>query len=253
VLKLVFFQKTDLFVSHLAPETLCCCAIADCEETFKVTKSKPIPVLPGSVTSKRAYKQQRASETASRIIKAANLLLNNNQPVSNEAIAEAANVSVSSIYRYFENRGDLFAAMFRNEAEMTLEKMADCISTMHQSNYKEVLTAITGIAAKSVSGDTYARRSTHRNISYDVVLEVNVNFHSTLSEKLTERIALIHDCHPNTVNPYLVDILARILVALPRVSLIETPDNLDQAVLLDAVAETAAGVFHSISSSLTRA
>jgi AcrR family transcriptional regulator len=217
-----------------------------------VTISKPSSPITGSVTSKRIYKQQRASQTAARIIKAANHLLNSNQPVSNEAIAEAANVSVSSIYRYFENRGDLFAAMFRNEAEMTLEAMAACIATMLKSNYKDALRAIIAIAAKSVSGDTYARRSTHRNISYDVVLEVNVSFHNTLSEKLTERIALIHDCHPNTVNPYLVDILARILVALPRVSLIETPDYLEQAVLLDAVTDTAADVFQSISSLLTR-
>jgi AcrR family transcriptional regulator len=189
--------------------------------------------------NKDPYKQQRAANTASRIIEAANQLLASNQPVSNEAIAEIANVSISSIYRYYENRSDLFSAMFKLEATRTFDRIANEIEQLTRENHKLVFRNVIEISARAVSGDTFAQLSTNRNINYDTAVEVNISFIQSLCDKIIERVSLILNCHPGSIDPNLVTILARLLVSVPRITMLENPELAKNSSLFGELTECA--------------
>jgi AcrR family transcriptional regulator len=192
-----------------------------------------------NTNSKRVFKQPRASHTERRIIDAANHLLNTNCALSNEAIADAANVSISSIYRYFNNRGDLFAAMFRIHADNGLKLIAGQVSELDRLNFKEILRKIIETSAQSVSGERTARRVSFGNINYDVGQEINIKFNLSLCSKLVEQVALITNCHPRFVDTNLVTILGRLLVATPRVLIVESPGTFEYEGLITELTETA--------------
>lgn len=193
-----------------------------------------------NTNTKRVFKQPRASHTARRIIDAANHLLNTNGVLSNEAIADTANVSVSSIYRYFNNRGDLFAEMFRIDADNSFKKIAGQISELDRQNFKEIFRKIIETSAQTVSGERTPRRASFGNINYEVGQEINIKFNLSLCSKLVEQVALITNCHPHFVDTNLVTILARLLVATPRVLVVESPGTFEYEGLITELTETAA-------------
>jgi AcrR family transcriptional regulator len=204
---------------------------------------------PGSLwfdSDRDAYKQKRAASTASRIVEAANQLLASNQPVSNEAIAEIANVSISSIYRYYENRGDLFSAMFKLEATKTFNRIAGEIERLTRDNHKEIFRNIIAISARAVSGDTFAQLSTNRNIDYDTAFEVNIGFIESLCDKLVERTARLLNCHPESIDRNLITLLARFLVSIPRITLTENPQLANATTLFDELVEAAGSTFMKV-------
>ena len=196
--------------------------------------------------SKSAFKQLRASQTASRIIESANQLLNTNRTLSNEAIAEAANVSISSIYRYFENRHALFAEMFRLDADHGFNKISFEIAKLNQENCKMVLSDIIAISVNSVSNHTDARRSTFRNISYEVAQEINIKFNQSLCDKLVEQISLTMNCHPHSVDRNMVMILARMLVSIPRITIVEDAAAKNNSAFFSALGDAASDLLQNI-------
>lgn len=191
----------------------------------------------------RMRKQARASATVQKIIEAANTLLNTRGVVSNEAIAEQANVSISSIYRYFQNRADLLAAIFRIDADHTLGAITDAIAKMDSTNYMTHLKDIIEIAAHSVSGERAARNALYGSIGYDVANEINIDFNLQLQRKLTEQIALISNCHPRFVDDNLVVILARQLVTIPRLLFLENPETPDHKGIVTELTKASVGLF----------
>jgi AcrR family transcriptional regulator len=205
---------------------------------------------PGKVVDssnpKRIFRQPRASNTARRIIDAANHLLNKNGALSNEAIAEAANVSISSIYRYFQNRSDLFAEMFRIDAENNFRLIAEKISQLDRTNYKEVIRHIIEMSAQSVTGGRTARRAYFGDINYEVGQEINIRFNLSLCNKLIEQVTLVSNCHPRCVDNNLITLLARLMVATPRVLIVESPGMFDQQALITELTDTATDVLIKI-------
>ncbi len=208
-----------------------------------MAERKPFSSQPGQITnSKRVFRQARASHTARRIIDAANQLLNDNCTLSNEAISEAANVSVSSIYRYFNNRSDLFAEMFRLEADNSFNRIAEEISKLDRDNYKRIIRNIIEASAEAVTGDKKVRRSTFRNIEYEVAQEINIKFNYNLHNKLIEQISLVTNCHSRFVDTNLVMLLARLLVSIPRITVVESIEKFDPGKFFTELTETASDI-----------
>lgn len=203
-----------------------------------------------SSKTKKVFRQPRASNTARRIIDAANHLLNTNGALSNEAIADTANVSISSIYRYFQNRSDLFAEMFRIDADTNFRLIAEKISQLDRSNYKEVIRHIIETSAQTVTGERTARSAYFGDINYEVGQEINIKLNLSLCNKLIEQIALISNCHPRYVDHNLTILLARLLVATPRVLIVESPGMFEPKALITELTDTATDVLTKI---LTRA
>lgn len=180
------------------------------------------------VKTKRVFRQTRASNTARRIIDSATQLLNADMPLSNEAVAEAASVSVSSIYRYFDNRSDLFAEIYRLDAQATIEKIEREIAQLTQDNPRYVVARIIAIAAEAVSSDPGRQRAIYGNIEFEVAHEVNIQFNRRLQERLIEQIAVVMNCHPRYVDSSLVAILGRLLVScVPQIIVLESSDTVD--------------------------
>lgn len=197
----------------------------------------------GSATKpKRVFHQARASQTARRIIDAANQLLNDNCTLSNEAISEAANVSVSSIYRYFNCRSDLIAEMFRLEADNSFNRIAEEISKLDRENYKLIIRNIIEASTEAVTGDKRARRSAFRNVEYEVAQEINIKFNYNLHNKLIEQISLVTNCHSRFVDTNLVMLLARLLVSIPRITVVENNEKFDPGKFFAELTDTAADI-----------
>jgi len=194
-----------------------------------MTNRRVLAVEPGyQVKTKRVFRQTRASNTARRIIDAATQLLNANLPLSNEAVAEAASVSVSSIYRYFHNRSDLFAEIYRLDAQETIEKIEQEIVRLTQDNPRDVVASIIAIAAEAVSSDPGKQRAIYGSIEFEVAHKVNIEFNRRLQEKLIEQIAVVMNCHPGFVDGSLVAILGRLLVScVPQIIVLESSDTVD--------------------------
>jgi AcrR family transcriptional regulator len=210
-------------------------------------KSKQLPLVSSDAASpKRVFRQARASNTARRIIDAANQLLNSNRALSNEAIAETANVSVSSIYRYFNNRSELFAEMFRIDADNSFALIGAKISQLDRSNYRQIIRNIVETSAQSVSGERAARIASFGSIDYEVAQEINIKLNLSLCSKLVEQVALISNCHPRVVDNNLITILSRLLVATPRVLIVESPGTFQYEGLITELSETAVHLMEKI-------
>jgi len=180
------------------------------------------------VKTKRVFRQTRASNTARRIIDCATQLLNADMPLSNEAVAEAASVSISSIYRYFHNRSDLFAEIYRLDAQETIEKIEQEIVRLTQDNPRDVVARVIAIAAEAVSSNPGRQRAIYGSIDYEVANSVNTQFNRRLQERLIEQIAVVVNCHPRFVDASLVAILGRLLVScVPQIIVLESTDAVD--------------------------
>lgn len=180
------------------------------------------------VKTKRVFRQTRASNTARRIIDSATQLLNADMPLSNEAVAEAASVSVSSIYRYFHNRSDLFAEIYRLDAQDTIEKIEREIAQLTQENCRYVVARIISVAAEAVSSNPGRQRAIYGSIEFEVANAVNIQFNRRLQERLIEQIAVVMNCHPRFVDASLVAILGRLLVScVPQIIVLESSEAVD--------------------------
>ncbi len=210
----------------------------------KLRESKALPM--GRTGRARAVKQARASETVQRILSAANHLLNTNGHLSNEAIAEEADVSISSIYRYFRNREELFAEVFWMDASQMFETIAEKIGAIGKHHHRAHLEEIIQISVNSVSGDRTARARSYGKISFDAANEINITFNHRLKNKLTEQVALISNCHPKYVDESLVLILSRLLVSTPRLMILEESERLEHTQVLQALADTSQGILSSL-------
>lgn len=199
-----------------------------------------------SLAERMEAKQARAHKTAERIVTAANQLLNATGHFSNEAIAEKANVSVSSIYRYFKNRDELLGEMFRVDADEIFEHITAAIQSINTTNYRVHLEEIIKISADSVSGQRTSRSQSYGKISYDVAKHVSLSIHSQLHSALTEQFALICNCHPRYIDQNLVLILARVLVTMPKLLILENPDEFDQATLMRELTNTSIEIFSKV-------
>jgi|GEM_PF-3533945 len=190
--------------------------------------------------ARKRHPQERASRTQRRIVESARLLLSGNAVLSNEAIAENASVSVSSIYRYFQNRGDLFAEMYRQEAADVFQRIASAIAGLDRHNGEQVMARVIEIAVRSVAGDRDARHESLRSIDYELAREISLQVNAQLHQKLVEQIALIANCHQRSVDTNLVAILARLLVGIPRAAVLEDAALIDETRFLGELARTAA-------------
>lgn len=81
-----------------------------------------------------AYRQtdkvrEHKEQTRDAILRAAAKLVRQEKPVTMEAVAAGAGLSVGSLYTYFRNRSDLLASLFEYRAEHELAAMRDALAS----------------------------------------------------------------------------------------------------------------------------
>jgi hypothetical protein len=136
--------------------------------------------------------------------------------------------------------------MFRIDADNSFDLIGAKISQLDRSNYRQIIRNIVETSAQSVSGERTARIASFGSIDYEVAQEINIKLNLSLYSKLVEQVALISNCHPGVVDNNLITILSRLLVATPRVLIVESPGTFQYEGLITELSETAVHLMEKI-------
>ena len=87
-------------------------------------------------------RQARARHTVDAILTAATQILERGGPITTDAIADRAGVSVSSLYQYFENKIDVLDTVVESETNRLIRVAFEAIRTADPNQPRELVASI---------------------------------------------------------------------------------------------------------------
>ena len=117
--------------------------------------------MKGTDATQQSALRKDAARNRGRIMDAARALVNDRKPLQLNAVAQAADVGVGTVYRHFPQRSDLIAAVFRREIDACADA-APILAAEHKpgealarwmQRYAAFIAAKRGLAKALHSGD----------------------------------------------------------------------------------------------------